>query len=493
MNSPFSSTVMSTRLLNYRPGVTIVVAGLTILAAKYAANLSAGRMSGALATLAAMPREQAFAYIAVLVVALVVFMVKPFAGALLLLVALPLESMLPSLKLAGALLFAVWFIRRLVRNEPWKPLLSGPYVVVATVFIAYVFASSVWAVNSSAAFRGVIQLSLLFAWSLLFVDLVRSWERAELLAKLLVVSGTVAAVLTLGQSSAGAIRAGNLITGQVNGTALMLLAIMPFAFYLLRGCRGMLWRALGLAFVALAVAAVALTLSRMGLLLLPAVLAILLWQTVRGKRGRALLIPLIALGLFGLARFVPWDRLENRLDTVPQYVETLLRPDNQALSEYSGRGYHIRVAMEIGRDHPIIGAGYNSYGQLFIEEYQYSVPGAPGFWRQYRSPHSSWPGIFADLGVVGLTLWAVVLGVVLTSVWKAWSRTRNRGDVRHHFFVQATIVSFLLYIGPYSLYVPVEKEKLLWALLGLSIALGTLAREPEPGVLPLERGGGRRG
>jgi len=482
---------MSTRSLSYRPLVALAAIGLTVAAAVIAFNVVGLRMTRPLTALAAMPREMAFVYLSALVIGLAVFAAEPFVGVLLLFAVLPLESMFPSLKLAGVVLFAVWFFRRLLRSESWKPLLSGPYVVLAAVFLAYVIASSYWAVSSSAAMHGVIQLFLLLAWSLLFVDLVRSWERAELLAKLLVVSGTVAALLTLKQASEGAIRAGGEITGQVNGTALMLLAIMPFAFYLLRGCRGKLWRMLGLAFVPLAVAAVALTLSRMGLLLLPVVLSVLLWQTFRGKRGRALIIPLIALGLVGFTWFVPWNRLEKRLGTVPQYVEGMLQPGDAALSEYSGRGYHIQVAMEMGRDHPIIGAGYNSYGRLFRDEYQWSVRGAPGFWGTSRSPHSSWPGIFAELGVIGVMLWALLLGAGLMSAWTAWSSTRRRGDRRRHFFVQATILSLLLYIGPYSLYFPVEKEKLLWALLGLSVALGTLARMPEAPTVPSEPLGAR--
>ena len=456
--------------------------GIFVLVAYVLAKFLAGPTAALLAGLVAdVELETAPFYLLGLSLAVVGLWLRPFVGLLILATALPVENVFvgyggtSAIKLLGLLLFIIWFLRKLYRGESWRDLISTPSTIAVSLFVAWVFASAGWAESSSAAVRGAIQLGLLFGLGLVVADLVRSWERAELLARALVLGGGYAAFLTVQQALQGAKRAGDEIAGGANATAAMLVALLPFAFYLLRASQKKLWRFVGLVYLPLSLAAIPSTYSRMALLLLPPVLAVLTWQTIRGRRGRALLLGSALISMIALSGFVPWGRIGSRLTTIPRYVTSVIQPEQESLSVYSGRGYHMQIALAIARDHPIIGGGYDSYGQLFLNEYQFVVRGAPTFVGTKRSPHSSWLGILADLGAVGVVLWSAVLGTAMVYLFRSWRLTREYPMLPSHALVQSTLLCLALYTIPFGFYFQTQREKLLWVVMGLALALHRLS------------------
>ena len=135
----------------------------------------------------------------------------------------------------------------------------------------------------------------------------------------------------------------------------------------------------------------------------------------------------------------------------------------------------MQIALAIARDHPIIGGGYDSYGQLFLDHYQFVVRGAPALFKTKRSPHSSWLGILADLGAVGVLLWSAVLGTTLVYLFRSWRLTREYPILPGHALVQSTLLCLALYAIPFGFYFQTQKEKLLWVLMGLALALHRLS------------------
>ena len=109
------------------------------------------------------------------------------------------------------------------------------------------------------------------------------------------------------------------------------------------------------------------------------------------------------------------------------------------------------------------------------------VRGAPALSTTKRSPHSSWLGILADLGAVGVLLWSAVLGAALFYLLVAWRRTRTDRLSAGCALIQAAFVCVLLYALPYGFYFQTQKEKLLWVLMGFALALYRLS---EPGTAP---------
>ncbi len=135
----------------------------------------------------------------------------------------------------------------------------------------------------------------------------------------------------------------------------------------------------------------------------------------------------------------------------------------------------MQIALAIARDHPIIGAGYDSYGQLFLDEYQFVVRGAPTMVKSKRSPHSSWLGILADLGAVGVLLWSGVLGAALVYLFRSWRLTREYPMLPSHALIQSTLLCLALYAIPFGFYFQTQREKLLWVLMGLALAFHRLS------------------
>ena len=87
-------------------------------------------------------------------------------------------------------------------------------------------------------------------------------------------------------------------------------------------------------------------------------------------------------------RFVPVEKMIERAESIAPYVQQTLDGGRSQTSTVSERGYHIRVALAIFADHPIIGAGYGGYGPLFLR-YQRDVPGSPLIYKSARSAHGT--------------------------------------------------------------------------------------------------------
>jgi hypothetical protein len=338
-----------------------------------------------------------------------------------------------------------------------------------------------WARVPHAALSGVIQLAQYIALGLITFDLARSWKRVDMLIKALVVGGMVAALLTIQHSVwGGARRGGGNIAGGINETAIVLVTILPFAFYLLRSRASIPWRMLGIAYVGVGVTATILTYSRMNLLVLPVILVLLSFHTLLGRRGRGpiLIAAAVAIGV-GLYA-IPTDRLQKRLDTIVPYLEGTVGGEDSGIVEPSARGYHLRVGIAIARDEPVIGAGYRNYGYLFRDEYQFVVPGAGMVRRSVRSPHSSHVGMLADLGGVGFSLWLAVLFVAgLIPAVRAWRRSVHDPGSMPHLLSQTITYALGLHVFVYGFYAPNDQEKILWVLLGVCVAVWTLVRNSD--------------
>ena len=69
--------------------------------------------------------------------------------------------------------------------------------------------------------------------------------------------------------------------------------------------------------------------------------------------------------------------------------------------------HHWLGAIEIFNDHPVLGVGYENYGQAFLTTYQFEVPQkwVQRVYTTLRSPHSSILGLLAELGLIGTAVW----------------------------------------------------------------------------------------
>lgn len=386
-------------------------------------------------------------------------------------------------RLLGMLVFGAWGLGKLLRRESMIPLLTSSLFVTSGLLFAFALASTLWARVPQAAFSGTVQLAQFIALGLLTFDLARSWERVDLIVKALVVGGTLAALLTIEQAVVGgASRAGDNISGGVNQTAMLLVTMIPFAFYLLRSRTGVLWKILGMAYIGAGVTATVLTYSRMNLLVLPVILGLLSIHTLLGRRGRLPILMAGAVALMVAAYTIPTTQLQARLETIVPYVQATLGGEEPGIVEYSTRGYHLRLGLAIARDEPLLGAGFRNYGYLFRDEYQFFVPGSTIVYQSVRSPHSSHVGMLADLGGVGFGLWlAVLLCAGLIPAVRAWLRSSHDADAIPFLVSQAITYAVGLQVAVYGMYTTIDRAKHLWVLLGLAVAVWRLVQLTAPG------------
>lgn len=406
-----------------------------------------------------------------------VLVARPLLGALAFAVTIPVEAAfvmeggITATRLLGMVAFAAWAAHKVLVRESIRPLLS-PMAALGLAFLGLAFASALWARYPQVSLAGARQLAQLFAWSLLVLDQMRSWRRLDLLVKAVMIGAVVGAAITVHQTIVyHAHRAGEDVSGGVNGTAVTMVTLLPFGFYLLRSQRRSAWRMLGLTYIALATLGVIFTYSRMNFILLPPVLLLHVWRTLWSGRGRAWILGVAVAATFAAMTYVPWNRVTARVATIAPYLARTVESANAGTDLPSSRGYHLRVGLAVAQDHPLLGVGYDNYGRYFTSEYQFQVRGAVKLWTSWRSPHSSHIGILANLGIIGLMLWVGLLGLGLVNSTRAWLAARRAGDLPTTALSEALITALGLHTLAYGWYMPNEQEKTLWMFLALSAVL----------------------
>jgi O-antigen ligase len=122
------------------------------------------------------------------------------------------------------------------------------------------------------------------------------------------------------------------------------------------------------------------------------------------------------------------------------------------------------------QDSPLVGMGYDNYGRLFWDDYQFRVPGNTKRYRSVRSPHSTYIDFLANGGTLGSAIWLGMLLVVWLNLKAARSILATDTTSQRIFLVQALTYAFFLQCL-YGLSLTVHKDKLLWMIFGLSVAV----------------------
>lgn len=405
-------------------------------------------------------------------------------GLYLLTLTLSIEELLPGIggatgtRLLGMIVFAVWLVRKFLRRESWRPVLTVPLLQISGLFLLWILASMFWAEFTDLTLVGLFSMVQLALFGVIVIDQVDAWERLERLAIILVLAGLVAAVATLEQYFIqGVKRAGDGVSGGVNYTASILVSTMPFAFYLLRTPRPRKgWRLLGLLFTGLGSVAIAVTFSRSSYIYFLLVIVLTCLQGLGSGSGRGWIFAFVALA-FAAVLMAPREAVASRLQTITPGLENWFATLNGDSLLADVRGYHWRVGLAMFRDSPLVGVGYNNFGTLFLA-YQMDVPGAPEIFSTPRSPHSSYVGILSELGLVGISLWLVILFLSVRGIVQAWTLVRKEGDTNKLLLVQAVGMILMLQLL-YGWVLNAHMNKIYWFILGLCVVVQRIAASQE--------------
>ncbi len=161
------------------------------------------------------------------------------------------------------------------------------------------------------------------------------------------------------------------------------------------------------------------------------------------------------------------DAFWNRMGTIRTYEE---EEDKSAI----GRFHFWSVAGDMAARNPILGIGFNSYNKAY-DAYDFSA----GKYGNERSVHSSFFGVLAELGYVGLFLYVLILLSAFRAcahVRRVASRNEALVDLgKGAVALQTSLVAFV--VG--GSFVPFQYNEILWHVIGLSMVLRRLAAQQE--------------
>ncbi len=157
------------------------------------------------------------------------------------------------------------------------------------------------------------------------------------------------------------------------------------------------------------------------------------------------------------------------LSLIP-HVTTFDRLHTQKNISFDWRLATYRVALEMVRDHPLLGVGTGNY----LSEYHNYLDLEPGLSLYYYGwLHNSYLQIWAENGTIGLLVFLLFLFFAVFSLFAAY---RRAADSEMKALTLCVLMALLGYLVEFS-GIPAIGQELGWILLGLSVAIVAVVRK----------------
>jgi O-antigen ligase len=447
---------------------------LSLPRAERGISLLALLVAPALAALAAAsPRAAVYAVLA----AVAVFIVfKSLLGGLALFAVLTFPDRLPGAlgigptlaKPLGIVILISWLLTIAGDRERQIPFLprDAPLLTYALLsLLVWCTATLVWASDRSAVLDNVSRLAQLVSLVFITYSAVRKPRDLLVVGWALLIGALVTSVFALAN---GTLNAGRLTGGifNPNAFAVEMVIALVIAMFLLVSTQHIWLRLLLLALlVPLAVAFVE-TQSRSGVVALVA--ALLVAIIVGGPwRGRVTAVILLAAAL-GLAYYV--------YAAPPELRERVTSIGSGTSQASPLRADTWQIALRVTRDHPILGVGLGNFPDV---ESRYvtadvNIVQVGTLRRLELVVHNTYLEILAELGLVGLILFAAVLTM---TIGRALAMLARGGSEAGGRLLARAIVAATAGVMTAQIFNSGEYSKQLWLLLGLAVAAASLGSE----------------
>lgn len=386
-------------------------------------------------------------------------------------------------------------IRRFVLDEPrdgWLALALGIFALIAVMSV-----SGLQAHDQELALDKTFDVAKNGLVAVMMVILIR--ELAELRTAIWTIIAGTASLAILGIASFLAGRVPGLLEGfaqtveevvdevivsvriagpigDANFFGQLLVTVFPLAAERAWRAENRILRGLAAAAALLIVGAIILTGSR-GALVGLAVSVVLLVVWLRPPAAALV----IAAGALVLAPFVIPASYFDRIGTIGQ-VFSIGSDTAQVDASIQGRTSELIVGVQMFHDHPLVGVGPGNYPGRYVE---YSPDVGLDYRAELRQPHSLPVEVAAELGILGLTWWAlaiILFGGALTRCLRS-SRAADDHDMSDHLEALAiALVGFLVT----ALFLHLDFARFFWMMVGLTAASMRLARV-RAGLAQMER------
>ena len=367
----------------------------------------------------------------------------------------------------GLLLIASWLLVIVADRDRQVPFLprDAPVVTVALVgLLVWALASAIWAENSATTISSAARLAQLVALVFITYSAVRR-ERDLLVLSVTVI---IAAVITSGYALAnGTLKAGRLTGGlfdpntlAANVVVASILVLFLFALFRRASIR------LGLAMCAVVLgAAFVQTQSRSGLIAvaMAAFVAIAVAGPIRG-RVTVMVFAVTAIALSYYVVAAPPQFKQRVSSIVAGGQASPLREDTW------------QIALRMSRDHPVTGVGF---GNFRVAEASYfagtlNVQGVASLRRYELAVHNSYLEFLAELGLIGLALFAIVIGTTIGGALAVVARDKSP----HRRFWAGAMVAATAALLASQIFISGQYSKQFWLLLGMTLAASVPTKEP---------------
>lgn len=380
-------------------------------------------------------------------------------------------------KVAGAVLAVSWLLA-LARGREGAPVLLRDHPLLSYAVISlcgFAVASMLWAPDVEIARFNALRLVQVVVFFFIVYTALRERKHVRWLVLAFVSGASLTALVGLGgATSAESFDSGqetSRLVGQIgdpNELAAILVPALAFVLFSLAAFRSPLLRWLLSTFAIVLATALFLTESRGGLvgLFVMSVAAVAFAGRFR-PRAVAAVLTMAALGVSYYTLVAP-----------PQ---SLQRITNFAAEGGTGRTDLWSIALEVAEDHPIAGVGI---GNFVVVEPSYAardiaISQVRLVVDKPKIAHNMYLQVLSELGLIGLTLFLVILATSLTLAWRAVRTFARAGDFELEMIARGVIVGLVGMLAAYS-FISAQYEKQLWLLFGLSTALSAVARRPEP-------------
>lgn len=350
-----------------------------------------------------------------------------------------------------------------LRDATGSLAMIGCYVLLAIT-------SLMWTVNVPATLDALSTLLVSLVYMAAFAVLVRSEGDLRRLLTAFAISSACLAALWIGQYALGVDRRFNL-AGDPNFFAASQVVAVPLVVVRLSRERDAMRRLAMYLAAALIAASVLSTVSRGGFVMLGVVVLLIVALPSRilfpSSRQKA---AFLLTALVGLALLFPfaWGDLRQRF-------EVGFRDSNVA----GGRGDLWQAAGTGYRRHPVTGLGFGAFkGTSF--QLLAATPGVEleehlrDSVRAGEYVHNAYIGSLAELGPLGLGLFVGILAAAAARLRRAARDAARAGSPLLRATANGLLLS-LLALSLASIVLSTETSRVLWVLVGLSLALPDLA------------------
>lgn len=378
-------------------------------------------------------------------------------------------------KIAGLLLAVSWVATLATRQEAKSDFMSAhpglTYLVV--LFLGWAAVSQLWAEDSGVALTAFARLALNAVLFLIIFTAVRTPTQAIGFAAAFVAGASLDAIygiLFAPANPAYASRLSSSITNP-NELASILVAALVLSFGLAVALKDQplaRWGALGAG--ALCTAGIFLTGSRGGLVSLAVALAAFLVVGARWRGRFLVVVAAVVLAGIGYFSYVASPETRSHVSTV---------------GSGTGRLDLWTVGWRMVEDEPLKGVGAGNFAVSSvhyllepgaIERSDYII-GTP------KVAHNTYLQLWAELGLVGLVVFLLVVGFCLYAALEAARSFSRQGDARMEVMSRALFVALAGLLAA-DFFGSRLAEKEAWLLLGLAPPLLAIARSREGAATP---------